>query len=264
MSGYVCSIAGSKGGVGKTTTAVNIATTLAIDGHDVVLVDADLKMADVATMLDIDSSPGLHSVLGGNTFPTETMIELEDGLTVMPGEERLEAYANADPAKIGRVLAWLRDNFEVVVVDTGTGFSDEIMAPLEHSDGVLLLSTTAPYAVTDAEKTAEMVERAESELIGGLITQVNSTEEVRKIHEEFVAPIIGYIPVDIDAARDEPLVRTAPDSDPALAYHDVTQKLKAVCFDGEQPGEPVVDEAWFDDEIATSPDEAGSSFDIFS
>ena len=54
MAGYVCTIAGGKGGVGKTTTAINIAAALEENGYDTVVVDADLGMANLGNMLGID------------------------------------------------------------------------------------------------------------------------------------------------------------------------------------------------------------------
>ena len=63
MDAYVCTIAGSKGGVGRTTTAINIGTVFEEGGYEAVLVDADLGMANVVKKLAVDPDATLHDVL---------------------------------------------------------------------------------------------------------------------------------------------------------------------------------------------------------
>jgi septum site-determining protein MinD len=158
MPGYVCTVAGGKGGVGKTTTAVNLGTTLQARSFDTVVVDADLGVANLGRVMDVDYAHRLHEVLAGEARVEAALTRAGEGMTVLPGEVSLEAFADADPAGLREVIEALRERFEVV------------------SD-------------------------------------------------------------DVEAAGDEPLVVTAPESDAADAYSRITSQLERVVSNGTDPDE---------------------------
>lgn len=268
MAGYVCSIAGAKGGVGKTTTAVNIAATLAADGYDVVVVDADLKMANLGDMLGIETDQGIHTVLAGDGPMEDSITEAQSEMAVVPGELELEAYANADPSKLRGVIDHLKAEFNIVLVDTGAGMSHEMTVPLGLSDGVLLLTSPSSYAVNDARKTIELIDRVDGNIIGGLVNCVTTTDEVNELYDELDIPLLGAIPVDHDATKDEPLVLNHPTSNVAEAYHTLATALEGVFFEGKAVPdiEMVFEEAWFEevgDADIEGDSDQGGSFELF-
>ncbi|PSP78764.1 septum site-determining protein MinD, partial [Halobacteriales archaeon QH_6_68_27] len=93
MAGYVCTVAGGKGGVGKTTTAVNIAAAVEEEGYDVVVIDADLGMANLAAMLEVEPEESIHEVLKGGNAVSAALTDVQGGITIVPGEQSLEAFA---------------------------------------------------------------------------------------------------------------------------------------------------------------------------
>ncbi len=270
MAGYVCTVAGGKGGVGKTTTAVNIAAVLEGEGYDVVVVDADLGMANLGEMLGVEHERSLHEILAGNSTVSEALTDAQGGMTVIPGEQSLEAFAEADPAKLRKVIKTLRNAYDVVLVDTGAGLSHEVTVPLGLADGIVLVTTPDDVAVGDTVKTAQLAERVDGEIIGALITRVTRNTDVADIADRFDVPLLGVIPVDLEATENEPLVLNTPDSDAAEAYRLLTGSLERVFFEGAYGDdlEQVFEEGWFldEDEDDAEPDdeeESGGVFGIF-
>ncbi len=235
MAGYVCTVAGGNGGVGKTTTAVNLAAALEANGYDVALVDADLGMPNVSEMLGVDHEQSLHDILAGRATVSETLTEAPAGMTLIPGEPALEAYAEAEPQKLRTVIKTLRRAYDVVLVDTAAGLRTENTVPLELADGVLLLTTPDYVSLTDTTKTGELATRVDSEIIGALIVRVTEESDMSEIRDAFEFPVLGGVPADLDVVGDEPLVVTAPDSEAADAYRQLAEQLERV-FSGDACG----------------------------
>jgi len=269
MAGYVCTIAGGKGGVGKTTTAVNVGAGLQEKGYDVAVVDADLGMANLGSMLAVEPEKSVHEILAGDAAVSEALTDAPGGLTVIAGEQSLDAFADADPAKLRKVIKTLRAAYDIVIIDTGAGLSHEVAVPLGLADGIVLVTTPDEVAVGDTVKTAQLAERIDGNLIGGLITRVTRHTDVAEINERFDFPLLAVIPDDPQATHEEPLVRNEPDSPAADAYLRLTDALERVLFEGvtaETDLDTIVDDAWFlDDEevVADDADEEESSGGVF-
>lgn len=247
MAGYVCTVAGGKGGVGKTTTAINIGAALEERGYDTVVVDADLGMANLGEMLGLDYEESIHDILAGNAAVSAALTDAQGGITVVPGEQSLEAFADADPAKLRKVIKTLKNAYDVVLVDTGAGLSHETTVPLGLADGILLVTTPDEVAVSDTIKTAELAERVDGKIIGALITRVNRNTDVPAIAEKFEMALLGVIPVDIEATEDEPHVINYAESDASEAYRQLTTQLERVFFEATSGDnlDRVFDEEWF-------------------
>lgn len=238
MGGYVCTIAGGNGGVGKTTTAINLAAALEAQGYETVIIDADLAMPNVGEMLSVEYEECLHDVLAGNAGVSETLTDVAGGLTIIPGEPSLDAYAEADPGKLWKVANTLSRTYDVVLIDTAAGLSKETTVPLELADGVILVTTPDHVSLTDTGKTGTIAELVDSEIIGALLVRATEETPIADINEEFPFPLLGGIPSDLDAAGDEPIVTNSPDSDPARAYRELVDQLLPIFFE-EKDGDDV-------------------------
>ena len=245
MGGYVCTVAGGNGGVGKTTTAINLAAALAARDHEVAVVDADLAMPNVAEMLAVESDAYLHDVLSGEATVSETLTDAPGGLTIIPGEPSLDAFAAADPDKLRRVVNTLARTYDAVVLDTAAGLSKQTTVPLELADGVVLVTTPDHVSITDTGKTGNLAELVDSPILGGLLVRATEETPIEDIDAEVAFPILGGIPDD-EAAGDEPLVTTAPDSAAARAFGDLAGELERVVVDGDDAAElALVPREWF-------------------
>lgn len=237
MAGYVCTIAGGNGGVGKTTTAINVAAVLEERGYDTAVIDADLAMPNVAEMLDVEFDHCLHDILASNSTISETLTKAPGGMTIVPGEPSLEAYAEADPSRLRMVARTLREAYDVVIIDTATGLSKQTTIPMELADGVILVTTHDHVSLTDTGKTGKIATLVESDIIGTLIVRATEETPLVAIDEEFEYPVLGGIPSDLDVVGDQPLVFESPDSDPAEAYRELVTGLERVFFEGASGGD---------------------------
>ncbi|SDE89615.1 MinD/ParA family ATP-binding protein [Halorientalis regularis] len=253
MTGYVYTIAGGKGGVGKTTTAINVAVSLQDAGHDVVVVDADLGMANLGAMLDVDHEPSLHQVLAGKAAVSDAIIEGPGGITVVPGERNLEAFADADPAKLRKVVKALSTAYEIVLIDTGAGLSHETTVPLGLADGVLLVTTADEVAIGDTIKTAQLAERIDGDVVGAVLTRADDDTNVSEVADKLDMEMLAVVPEDQDATRDEPLIINGPDSYAAEAYRRLASTLEEIYEANTEGG--VTPEQEFEPSATTDTDE---------
>jgi septum site-determining protein MinD len=224
MTGAHCvTIAGGKGGCGKTTTAVNVAYALCDLGYDVVVVDADLAMPNLHTVLGTSHEPTIHDVLA-DSAPLEDAVDTRDDVAALYGDPSLDRYTDADPAELRTVCNRLRTAFDVVVLDTGAGVTHATMVPCGLADDVVLVTTAKEHGVADTGRTKEMAEHVDSHIPGVVVTRADGgTGE--DIAERLDTPLLAAIPDEPDVFGTEPAVRHAPDADGALAYGRVAEAL---------------------------------------
>ena len=236
----VYAVASAKGGVGKTTTTAAIATILARSGADVVAIDADIGMANLAGALGV--TPGettLHDVLAGRAEPLDAVHEGPEGLRVVPGADDLDAYASADPAGLAGAVAAFEDA-DYVFVDAGAGLSHDSSLPLAIADETLLVSTAERSALGDTEKTRQLAERLGGTVAGAAITRVDPDEVgadgLGDLGDVLEATVLGRIPEDDAVMRaataNRSLTSFAPDAPATRAYRDLTRALTDATVDG--------------------------------
>ncbi|GAB3023737.1 cell division ATPase MinD [Natronobiforma cellulositropha] len=221
----VYAIASGKGGVGKTTTTVNLGTALAQAGKRVAIVDADIGMANLAGFLSLDSdSATLHDVLAGTASVEDATHRLAENIVVVPSGTSLDGYAETSPEGLGDVVSRLREQAEFVFIDVGAGVSHETVLPLGLADAVLLVTTPEPAAVHDAKKTLELTDRAGGTVEGLVITRTRPEGDVPydEIASQLDVPLITTIPDD-PAVRESvyagtPLVVHKPHSPASIAF----------------------------------------------
>jgi len=249
MGSYVCVVAGGKGGVGRTTTAVNLGRAFQNDGHETVVVDADLGMSNVAATLGLDPDVGIHDVLDDAVGVDDALVERDSGLTVLPGRRELEAYAKADPAELRAVVDVLRARYDIVLVDASAGISRETAVPLRLSDGVILVTTPNRMSLSDTAKTSQLASRLGGDVLGSIVTRLTDADQLWDVREYLDVPTLGVVPEEeLISATDEPITTT--DTAAGQAYADLAGNLGRIIFEDEDPLdiEPVFEEWWVADE----------------
>jgi septum site-determining protein MinD len=225
----VFAVASGKGGVGKTTTAVALGTCAAAAGLSAVVVDADLGMGNLGSVVGAERpDTTLHDVLAGDAEVDAAPRPVEGDLDVVPGGFDLDAYADADPSELGSVVADLRERYDVVLVDTGAGLSHDTVLPLGVADEVVLVTTAETIAVDNAATTLAVADRLDASVRGVVVTRA-----VGETADEAVAdldvPLLGTVPEDdaVGRAADAgtPLTAYDPQSPAAGAYADVAATL---------------------------------------
>lgn len=266
MTGHVYAVASGKGGVGKTTTVINLGVTLRMADHSVALVDADLGMANLSTLLGIEHEPTIHDVLAGDADLDDAIIEKAEGFGIVPGNRALSRFAEADPAGLNEIVETLAERYDYVLVDTASGLSQEAVQPLVPANGVILVTEPNQAAIGDTKKTVELVE-----LVGGTILGVVVTKSYEGVDSAGIAATLGTevlaeIPVDpavaSSLAAEKPLQGHNPDGPAAAAYRQLANRLSAgqvaATGDGATSDDASASPGAADDTIEESVDAAAS------
>ncbi|WP_218221656.1 AAA family ATPase [Nesterenkonia sp. Act20] len=160
-TGRVITVVSSKGGVGKTTVATNVAVALAqAVPYSTVIVDLDLQFGDVATALNLVPEhfipDALQSVAEGDTIALKTRLTLhETGLYVLPAPAHPAEADGITSAQISHLLKVLTQEFPYVVVDTSPGLSDYTLGALDHTTDPLLLTGLSVTGVSGMRKVVD-------------------------------------------------------------------------------------------------------------
>ena len=233
--GRVLAVGGAKGGIGKTTSSINLAASLAARGRCAIVVECDLAMANLVDFLSLpyraDEDPDLHDVLAGRAATRDAIYTTPDGFDVLPSGLGLEGYAAADPNRLEQVVPQLRTGYDDVVLDVGAGLSYESVIPMKLADEVLLVSSPRVASVRDIRKTKELAEIAESTVAGIVFVKsgTGKAPPTDRIAEFLDVDLLGHVPADdhVPTSQDSgrPVVTHAPESRAATAYVDIAHRL---------------------------------------
>ena len=149
----VLSITSGKGGVGKTAVVSNIAVSLAKQGKKVLIIDADLGLANVDVVLGLSPAYNLNHFFNGERTLEEVMVEGPHGLKILPAGSGVQQYTRLDGQLKMRLidsLDALEEHFDVVLIDTEAGISDNVTYFNVAAQDILVVTTPEPTAITDA------------------------------------------------------------------------------------------------------------------
>jgi flagellar biosynthesis protein FlhG len=158
----VIAVTGGKGGVGKTTVSANLAVAIAAGGRDVMLVDADLGMANVDVLLGLRTRYHLGHVVAGKCALEDAIVTGPHGLQIVPAASGIKQMANLSPAEhagIIRAFSDLYHRVEVLVVDTAAGLSDSVTTFSQAAQHVLVVVCDEPASITDAYGLIKVLSR---------------------------------------------------------------------------------------------------------
>jgi ATPases involved in chromosome partitioning len=229
--GRVIAVAGAKGGVGKTTTAINLGVSLAQTGQTVAVVELDLAMANIIDFLQFEPDRTLHDVLSGTAPTTEALYPIDDRMHVLPSGTELAGFNAINVAALAPVVRSLRPAYDFVLLDTAAGVSPETIYPLRLADEVLIVSTPRVAAIRDGKKTIELATRVNGEVMGVVFVRAGSgrAPPPERLATFLETDLAGVVPEDgtVAAAQDmsEPVCLFDPSSPAATAYQKIADSL---------------------------------------
>jgi septum site-determining protein MinD len=242
MAARIIAISSGKGGVGKTTMTANIGLAIAKLGKKVIMVDADLDMANLELVLGMEGRPiTLQDVLAGEAQTTDSIYEINGGKFVPAGISPSQ-FKRVDPEKFAKLIGEIGSMADIVLLDCPAGIGKDTIACLSACHEVILIMTPEPMSATDAYKTKLVTEKMGASLIGIILNMVKGTKNELKdkeITSLLNAPILGRVKND-DEVRDsvlagKPLVVHNPQNVSAQEISRIAGELVGVAYKPQAP-----------------------------
>lgn len=229
----VITITSGKGGVGKTTSAINLGAALNYFGKDVIVVDANLTTPNIGLHFGVPIVPvSLNHVLSGKANISDAIYEHESGTKILPSSLSIKELKRLNHSKLKEVSKKLRKLTDFVILDSAAGLGEEAVAAMEAADEIIIVTNPEIPAVTDALKTSKLVEQLGKKIIGVVITRVNANKSqmpISNINDMLELPIIGIVPEDKNISKSlvmkNALIHTHPRSKASRAYKKLALKL---------------------------------------
>ena len=253
-SARVLAVTSGKGGVGKTNVAVNLAARLALMGRRVVLMDADLGMANADVLCNLNARATLAHVLTGRCTLADVMVDGPGGFTLIPGVSGLAAIADLsafERARILEMVSRIEEEHDLLMIDTGAGISAHVLSFVEAADEVLVVTTPEPTAITDAYGLIKTLSRRTDDVdVSVLVNQVRDRKEARRVFDRLdvvCRRFLGIRPLNAGCVmsdpnvisavrRREPFVLSAPDCPASGCIRQLAHKLDRHAADPHSGG----------------------------
>ncbi|AWB56734.1 MULTISPECIES: MinD/ParA family protein [unclassified Colwellia] len=158
----VIAVSGGKGGVGKTNVSLNTAISLAQLGKRVLVLDADLGLANVDVMLGLRVQRNLSHVLSGECELDDIIIQGPAGINIIPATSGTQSMVDLTPAEhagLIRAFSDMQTKFDILIVDTAAGISDMVLSFCRASQDVLLVVCDEPTSITDCYALMKLLSR---------------------------------------------------------------------------------------------------------
>jgi len=198
----ITAVTSGKGGVGKTFIAANLAAALARQGERVLVLDADLGLANLDVVLNLYPKLTLHDVFTGQTKLEDAILPAPGGFSVLLAGSGMIEYSRLTPTvcdQLNDVIQRVRPRFDRVLLDTGAGISDVVLYTISLADEVLIVATPEPTSLTDAYATIKVLATTQPRrLIRMLVNQVQRPGEARAIRKQLQLVVDRYVNSGLD------------------------------------------------------------------
>lgn len=232
----VIAVTGGKGGVGKTNVSLNMAVAMAEQGQRVLVLDADLGLANVDVMLGLRVRKNISHVLAGECELEDVLVEGPSGIKIVPatsGTRNMVELSSAEHAGLIRAFSTLQDDFDVLIIDTAAGISDMVLSFSRAAQDVVLVVCDEPTSITDAYALVKVLSREHNvfrfKVIANMVRTMREGQvlfnKLTKVTDRFLdvaLELAAIVPFDENlrkcVRRQQLIVEAAPKSPSALAF----------------------------------------------
>lgn len=240
----VIAVASGKGGVGKTNVTVNIGVALAASGKQVLLMDADLGLANIDVMLGLHPQYNLLHVLDGSKTLEEIIVEGPAGLKIIPAASGVQKMAELSPAEHAGMIQAFSDmdqHIDILMIDSAAGIADSVISFTRAAQEVIIVVCDEPASITDAYALIKLLSRDYNvehfHIIANMATSIQEGRElfnkISMVCDRFLdisLDFMGIVPFDDDlrraVKRQRAVVDCFPRSKSATAFTHLAKKIE--------------------------------------
>jgi flagellar biosynthesis protein FlhG len=242
----VIAVTSGKGGVGKTNVSVNLSVALAAGGREVLLMDADLGLANIDVMLGLPAPQyNLSHVLRGERTLEQIIVPGPGGIRIVPassGAKRMAELTPAENAGVIRAFGDIGERLDVMIIDTAAGISDSVISFSRASQEVLVVVCDEPASINDAYALIKLLSREYGvyrfRVLANMGRSAQEAKElfakISRVADRFLdvmLDFVGWIPYDEHlrkaVQRQRAVVEAFPRSPAAAAFKNVAQRTDA-------------------------------------
>ena len=226
-------ISSGKGGVGKTTTAINLGAALNKLNKEVIIVDGNLNTPNIGLHLGAPIVPvTLNHVLKGKADIEEAIYEHSSGTKIIPSSLSIKELTKFNTKKFPEIARALKKISDIVIFDSAAGFGEEVISAYEAADEIIIVTNPEMPAVTDALKAVKVAKEMGKEVKGIIVTRHRDAKyemPLSSIKSMLETPIIGVIPED-KAVKEalnkrDAVIHTHPRSKVSKKYMEIARKI---------------------------------------
>ncbi|WP_075185732.1 MinD/ParA family protein [Teredinibacter haidensis] len=239
----VIAVTGGKGGVGKTNMSVNLSVALAELNRRVVLMDADLGLANVDVLLGLQARYTIADVLDGSKTLRDVLLNGPGGVKVVPassGVQQMTALSPQEHAALIYAFNELSEQMDVLVIDTAAGISDTVVSFVRAAQEAIIVVCDEPSSITDAYALIKILNvdhgvfrfRVIANMTRSNQEGINLFNKLNAVCERFLdasLQYLGNVPFDENVRKAvqkrQPLIQFAPRSKAANAVRAMAQKI---------------------------------------
>jgi len=239
----VVAVTGGKGGVGKTSVSINLSIGLAQLGRRVVLLDADLGLANVDVLLGLRPKRNLADVLAGSCGLADIMLDGPGNIRIIPassGTQSMVALSRLEHAGLIHAFSELSGTLDTLVIDTAAGISDSVLSFVRAAQECLVVVCDEPSSLADAYAVIKLLNRDHGmHRFRVLCNMVRSAPEGVGLYNKLAQVCDRFLDVTLTHAgdvpyddmvrkciqRQRPVLLGAPRSRAAQAYRELAQRV---------------------------------------